>query len=194
MKINILDNVFEFDNTIEDVEINLKKVDEIIDLSQLRLSYITINKVQCYDNFYENIINNLKEIETINIVLKSEEEIINEVCQSIFNYLKSGIPQLEELIDAFYLKDGAELWNRFVTFLDGLESIVEKVHFLLENFRESSAFKILGETETFLSSYIKELGKAIEIDDRVFISDLIMYEIKPILENLYNELKITFSE
>lgn len=60
MKINILDNVFEFDNTIEDVEINLKKVDEIIDLSQLRLSYITINKVQCYDNFYENIINNLK--------------------------------------------------------------------------------------------------------------------------------------
>lgn len=81
-----------------------------------------------------------------------------------------------------------------MTFLDGLESIVEKVHFLLENFRESSAFKILGETETFLSSYIKELGKAIEIDDRVFISDLIMYEIKPILENLYNELKITFSE
>lgn len=193
MKIKILEEIIEIENEQYEIEKVFDNINEIITKSGLNLTEIKIDGIDFYENYNEYIMSNLENIQIIEINLKTTKEIINENLETIISYLERIFPELDLLVDDIYIEFSKELWEKFSQIFDGLEFILKILDILLKNkelYDEVDKYSFIKQE---IETEIKHLSEAFEIDDRVYISDIIIYEIKFTLEKLYKEICITLN-
>lgn len=188
MRVKVLDNIFEIKNKKTDIDEIFIKIDEFISDLNLQLKDIKVNGLTIYKDYYNYVINNLDNIDIMEINTELSKEFMFNLFKSTESYLENVIPELELLIENMYRGFNKEVWNKFIELFDGLDSIVNVVEILSDD-KQYNDFKRYSLMKEKLSMGIKNLSKAMEVDDRVWISDVIIYEIKVLFQELYIEIK-----
>ncbi|EET88878.1 hypothetical protein CcarbDRAFT_0701 [Clostridium carboxidivorans P7] len=158
------------------------------------MSGIKVNGIDIENDYNKYITDNLNIIDIIEIVLKTPKEIIDDYLKSTVIYLERMLPKLELLVDDIYLGFSKDLWGKFADFFEGLESITRILEMLCDNKKLYHGIDNCIIIKKKLSEEIKNLSEAFKIEDRVYISDLIIYEIKVTLESLYKEINIILNK
>jgi hypothetical protein len=191
MKIKILGNVIEINNELSEIESAFENLNETIIKSGLNFAEMIIDGSTFYEDYDQYILDNLNNIQLINVILKSTKEILDENLETTLNYLERLFPELDLLVNNIYVEFNKELWTKFSQFFEGLESIMKTLELLLKNselYNNADRYNLIKQE---VDKEIKNLSEAFEIDDRIYISDTIIYEIKPTLEKLYLEIRST---
>lgn len=188
MRIKILNDIIEIENTKNNLEEAIVTINEIINKSGMILSSIKINTVEIYNDFYECLIDNLDTIEEVDIFLKSKNALIKDSLNSIEEYLERIFVKTDFLIDKLYTEVDVEFWDVFEQYLEGLQSILKILEGVRRNADNIVNFEVFVTIETSIIKIITNLNTSIENGDRTHMIDIIKYELERELKKLNSEI------
>lgn len=188
MRIKILNDIIEIENTKNNLEEAIVTINEIINKSGMILSSIKINTVEIYNDFYECLIDNLDTIEEVDIFLKSKNALIKDSLNSIEEYLERIFLKTDFLIDKLYTEVDVEFWDVFEQYLEGLQSILKILEGVRRNADNIVNFEVFITIETSIIKIITNLNTSIENGDRTNMIDIIKYELERELKKLNSEI------
>ena len=135
-------------------------------------------------NYSNNEIKALYPIDKLEVYAKNTKELINESLSTAEEYLPKLISGIDEIIDKF--SKGSD-WEGYKMLSESLEGF-QWLNSLLMNLKSVDIDE--KKLEKFITDWQKNLQKlqnAMENQDLILISDLLEYELLPILKN-YLEL------
>lgn len=195
MKVYIVDQVLEYENSTKKVQEILSKIDEIIKNSRLILSHLDVNGIIVYSNFHEYILENIHSIDEIHVKTQTHKQMIGEIILSTFDYVDNAIPQIKVLSDEFYATPTESTWTKMSDFLEGIQWIISAFRSIDEQknldglLEDYEIWNIYAKDIFSLKEIIEEFEEILENNDIVSIADILAYEIEPIFklmkENLY---------
>lgn len=175
MHIYVLDQQFSCENTISEVETIFKQVLGM----NIQIDFLEVDEVKIDEKYNEYITEHLSEIKNIRIHVKKIEEVIHDMITSVQEYVVRAIPEIDKLVDQFYLEVTPETWNSFSQLLEGIQYIVNSLEVInqhLEMFSEPNLFSVAKDNLTLRITLLQD---ALESKDRVWLSDVLLYEIIP---------------
>ncbi|MBM7540028.1 hypothetical protein [Amphibacillus cookii] len=178
-----------FENHIESVTPLIKWIEEVVNESDKHFSHLLIDDQEVHEQFDLVISDKITEIEKIEVVLKTESELLNELYLSGEAYLIRALPEIEKLTEKFYQTPDQEAWG-------GLEQLIEGITWLdqlYEAIDQARKQPLNWDKFTFIYTKLRmelvNLEDAIKMRDQTLIADIINYEVMPIME----ELKLVFT-
>lgn len=191
MEIRLHDQVFICENEAAAVEQAFEQVFQILtDLNQ-QVSYFKINGEAVYADFDQYIETNLAEIKTIVVYTKTMQELLDDAVGSIQEYAVRAIPAIDKLVDEFYHEVKQETWNRFGQLVEGLQFIMDTINKVQEHQDWFEPAASLIAVKQKIAEKIVLLYSAMESQDRVWICDVLLYEIVPSLQALNTDRNST---
>jgi len=172
------------------VEEIIQKIDELL-ANQYYYSHLIVNGEEIYEELESYLLKSLESIVSIEVVVKTVREFVNEVLIISADYLIGAIPEMTLLADGFYQKPTSENWKIFSEMLEGMLwlnksiDLIDKAKVRPENWNECIQLAVQLQLE------LKNLEEAIENTDNVLIADIIQYELLPIYEALQTEFNTT---
>ncbi|MGV8906026.1 MAG: hypothetical protein ACOH15_05460 [Acetobacterium sp.] len=195
MLIYIQDEVLEFDNDPKIIEQMLTAINEKLDEKELKFSNLIIDEVPIYGDFYNYFAEHIEEISRVEVVLLTITDLVNEAIITANDYISDAIPLLTQLAEEFYQRPNKETWTK-------LNDLVEGAQWIIESLAQINTIKnlssIVSDYETWnecvqgvskLSAIIPKLESANIANDFISIGDLLMNEIMPIFERLFDKLQ-----
>ncbi|WP_066192283.1 MULTISPECIES: hypothetical protein [Gracilibacillus] len=148
------------------------------------INQVTINAQDVYDDFEAYLEQHWQSIEYIKVITQSKKQFINDTLLTAENYLDNAVDLVQELSNNFYQKPGAEDWNQFQYFTEGI-TWFSNILVTIDSLKERpNNWKCYVDQYHKLEDGIKELAEAVEADDETLIADIIQYEMIPIYQNL----------
>ena len=184
MKIKLMDKVFTCDNRIPAVEETFNQINKLLADTRQVLNCLIIDNREIEEDYSQYIIDNLKEIDTIEIKVQSRQELIDDTLASIREYLERAVPEIDKLVDQFYQEVNQNTWQKFAQLMEGLQFIVDTLQVIDRNkdwYHNAVQFVQVSEK---LRRQIVMLQEALESKDRVWLSDVLLYEITPSFQAL----------
>lgn len=181
----------EFDRSIEGINDLIKAIEEYIGTVQDRIfSHLLIDGVAVYDDYWAYLEDNLDNIREIRLEFLTITEYIGELLMSTNDYLVRMIPAVETLADSFYQEVDAGVWKSLDDMLEGIAwlgnsfKIVDglpNLDGIMPNYEKWNQYsKALQE----LQEVLPNMQESLELGDYVLVADIILYEVKPALENM----------
>ena len=178
----------QYENTNESITEIIDDINEFLSLSKgMILSHLLIDGRDVYDDHFQYLMDYVSEISEIEVVVKSQQEVIKELQSSLNEYLDRALPVMKELSDQFYQGESEEAWNNFAELTTGLQWINNALVTLKNFSNEETKDYYLGFINR-LEEVLQELADVVKIKDTVTIADLIQYEIIEILTELKEEV------
>ncbi len=153
-------------------------------------SHLVIDGIEVYDDYVGFIENNLNDIRDISMEFLTITEYVAGILNSYKEYLERAVPALEPLADAFYREADAAAWQQLDDMLEGIAWLTE-TFMMIDSLPNLAGIMKDYERWNFYSQAIRELQAAVsglreplESSDYVAAADIILYEIKPALENM----------
>jgi len=150
------------------------------------LSHLVIDQQKVYTDFENYIELNKEEINEIEIISLTYEEMTYQILISIDEYLTRMLPNLEEVIEENYGDLSNAFWTHMTDFGEGMNFIISFVGNLKE--LNPQIYTIFENNVVLLTNGFKELVTSFENKDATFSFDILSYEIKPILEALQSDI------
>ena len=195
MKIHILDKTLEYENNIDILDTMFNEVNNIVGGTSLIFSHLIIDGVIVYDDYYDYLLDNIKDIEEIIIVVKTAKKISEEVLLSTIDYLDRAIPEIEMLSNEFYKTPSKGTWQNLMDLIEGIGWIMDTFLSIDSN----------GELKDIVNSYeewnlyakdIYSLGEPmvgfeeiLENNDFISTADILSYEIVPLFKEMKEKLE-----
>lgn len=183
MIFELLNKKVEYNNEPASVQKIMDSLDEFANSPDYVLNSIIINNIEIYEDYYNCLMKNIDEVQTVEVILLSSEEYIGYIFATINEYVNGALSEIRKLADDFYKGASDDVWHSFQQFLEGMEWIVSVSDVAAEKKSDCDLnlyFKIIND----LKEKLLELGEAITASDLVLAADLINYEIIDVLENL----------
>lgn len=169
-----------------------KKIEEV----KMLVDELTTRHKGKIIQFYANgkLINNLNQISDkaiVNCVLKEPQELVLEGIKDGISYLPRLISGLEDVAISFQEGNIGKGIETFLDAMDGLEWLNHILHGIEYYYLGSNAMDT-GKYQSILDfrNNLKLLTEAWENQDYIYISDILLYEIVPVLENI----KVSFKD
>lgn len=184
MKLLLLDETYTYNNDEESIDKMFGEILEKISETDLQFSHLVIDGEEVYENYGEYILERLNEVDTVEVVLKTVKELINETLLSTESYIKRAIPEIETIVDEFYQNPSQQTWEKLKQLIEGIQWIAQVI-LSIDQFEEK-----LANWEDYLTNLatlqneLPNLLEALQNQDTVLIGDIIQYEILPIFETL----------
>lgn len=184
MKLLLLDETYTYNNDEESIDKMFGEILEKIGETDLQFSHLVIDGEEVYENFEEYILERLNEVDTVEVVLKTVKELINETLLSTESYIKRAIPEIETIVDEFYQNPSQQTWDKLKQLIEGIQWIAQVI-LSIDQFEEKLANwdEYLTNLAT-LQNELPNLLEALQNQDTVLIGDIIQYEILPNFETL----------
>ena len=195
MKVMILDKIFEYRNDKKIIDEVLKQVDKEIADFNVMLSHFDIDGKDIYYDFYDYILDHIKEIKEIHVITKTTKEMHNEILLSTLDYIIRAIPEIEILSNEFYKSSDGNRWNKLIDLFEGINWIITT---FIEIDSNINIQNILGNYEKwndyvqdvyYLKDVMKELEYIVKSNDLVSIADILSYEINSLFSNMKQKLE-----
>ncbi|HWR45772.1 hypothetical protein [Sporomusa sp.] len=190
MQIKILDKVYECENQIAAVGTIFDQVQQLLTQSNTSLSSFEIDGVELYSDYDQYIIEHIENIKIIVINVKTLKELMDDTLNSIQEYIIRAIPEIDKMVDEFYQGVSQNTWDKFSQLLEGLQFIINSLNTIGDNqdwYYNASQFELVKQN---LLRQIIMLQQAMESQDRVKLSDALLYEIIPSFKALAKEISI----
>lgn len=190
MQIKIMDKVYECENQIVAIENIFSQVNELLIQTKLNLSSIVIDDTELFDDYDQYIVDHIEGIRTITINVKTLKELMDDTLITIQEYLLRAVPEIDKIVDEFYHEVTQNTWDKFAQLLEGLQFITDSLATISENqewYYNASQFNLIKQN---ILRQIVMLQEAMEIQDRVKLSDVLLYEITPSFQALNKEITV----
>lgn len=191
MKLLLLDETYTYNNDEESIDKMFGEILEKISETDLQFSHLVIDGEEVYENYGEYILERLNEVDTVEVVLKTVKELINETLLSTESYIKRAIPEIETIVDEFYQNPSQQTWEKLKQLIEGIQWIAQVI-LSIDQFEEK-----LANWEDYLTNLatlqneLPNLLEALQNQDALLIADVIQYEILPIFELLQKNVTET---
>lgn len=123
------------------------------------------------------------------------ENLIQETLGSTYDYIKSGIEELNILADEFYQVPDEKTWIKLTNLFEGIQWIIktlaqiDAIKNLDEIINDYGIWNQYVQSVTELNQIIPEIEKAMIDQDKILIGDILLYEIKPVFEKMHAKLR-----
>ncbi|AET70308.1 hypothetical protein Desor_4907 [Desulfosporosinus orientis DSM 765] len=187
MRIEVLDKVYECENDISAVEEVFNLVNDLLAESNQNFRCLEVDGLELNQDFDQYIVENIKEIKTIVVKVKTLQELLKDTFISVKEYSDRVIPEIDKLVDEFYQEVSSATWERFEQLLEGLQYVIDTLD-VINKHQDEFANNQLPTIRQNLLKRIVMLQDALESQDRVRISDVLLYEIIPSFKSLSWEI------
>lgn len=193
MKLTILDQVHTFDSGANGTEKIIEKINSTTSEKALFFSHLVIDGQEVYDDHEEYMLAKKGEIKEIEAIVKTVQELIDDVLVSLDDYTNRAIPEIKALVHEFYQTPSENAWLTLTYLLDGVDWIyqslkkIDQLKHSIVNWGEFVKSIAVFEME------LPNLMEAIENKDSILIADIIQYEILPQFEIINGETKKNFA-
>ncbi|MDF2636807.1 MAG: hypothetical protein K0R78_3681 [Pelosinus sp.] len=190
MQIKILDKVYECENQIDAVGTIFDQIQQLLTQSNTSLSSFEIDGVELYSEYDQYIIDHIDSIKIIVINVKTLKELMDDTLNSIQEYTIKAIPAIDKMVNEFYQGVSQDTWDKFSQLLEGLQFIIDSLNTIGDNqdwYYNASQFEVVKQK---LLRQIVMLQIAMESQDRVKLSDVLIYEIIPSFKALAKEITV----
>jgi len=201
MYIQIQNEVLEFENKLEITQQILNSIDERLIKGNLQFSHLIIDGEDIYDDFYNYISENIKNVEKVEVVVLTLDEMINEMILSSYNYVKNAIPIISKLAEKFYQRLNESTWSELSDLFEGIQWImgsqtqINSINNLDTIVNDYDIWNEYVKEVSKLNNIIPELENAILGKDNILIGDITLYEIVPVFEAMLKKLEfLAFGE
>lgn len=194
MKLFMNNEVYTYENTNDQVNEMFDMINKEAERLNVHISHLMIDDNPIYENHGDYIVENLQSVQRIEVVMRTNLELINDGLVSMESYLQGALPEIDPLIDEFYQNPTEETWHKLDQLLEGIEwlagmiQIIDRYEKKLENWDDY--LKVFASFENELN----ELMNAMENRDNVLIADIIQYEITPLMTDLKTHVSATLDE
>lgn len=190
MRVILLDESFELINENSSIDILFNRINDIIKEKDYVFSHFIVDGVDVYNDFEIYLSDQMESIQTIEVVVKSVEEFINDLLLSAEEYLTNAVPEMKVLADEIYQKPDQtnEKFQQFLTALQWLNQMIETIgqsKYTPQNW--NSYMEITNGLEEELSN----MEEAVFSNDFISVADIINYEIVPLMEMLSESVTTT---
>lgn len=188
MKVHFQNEIREFENTSRGIDELIENINSFIKESGLVFSHLNIDGVNIYADYEDYMLSELRSIDRVTLVLKTIEEVVVELQQSLSEYLERALPVMQGLSEQFYQGESADSWNSLADLMDGLQWIMGALYTLTQSVKGDVKEYYLNVIEK-IESVLQELLEALEAKDAVSIADIIQYEIVDTLAELRHNVQ-----
>lgn len=191
MKIYIENQILEYENSKDEIDKILNKVDVIINNSSKILSHMIIDDYEVYENFYDYFIDNIRVIEKVEVIFLTYNQLVDDILSSTLNYIERTPDIIENLADKFYKNPDKESWNDLTDLLDGIAwifntfSSIDKDTKLKDVVLSYKSWNLYAKEVFALQVALSDFESALSSRDNILIADMLIHEIIPI----FNEMK-----
>lgn len=190
MIIYVENQIFEYENRKDNVDKIIQKIYNIVSNNSKIFSYMIIDGIEVYDNFYEYILDNINVIEKVEVITQTYKELVNSVLVSTINYIERIQSRIEELANSFYKKPSQSSWKDLQDLLDGITWIMNSFAMIdqdnrLRDLVPSYESWNLYAMEVFsLKELLSDFEEALLNKDYVSIADILSYELVSIFKGM----------
>ena len=190
MQIKILDKVYECENQIAALDSIFDQINQLLAQSKTNPSSFEIDGVELFADYDQYIVEHIGDIKTIVIHVKTLKELMDAALISIKEYVMRALPEIDKLVEEFYQGVSQNTWDKFTQVLEGLQFIIDTLSAIEDN-RDwyYNASQILLVKQNLLKQIIL-LQEAMDSQDHVKLSDVLLYEIIPSFEALAKEITV----
>lgn len=200
MKIHILDKVLEYENHIDILDTMFDEVNNIVSGTSLIFSHLIIDGVIVYDDYYDYLLDNIRNIEEVIIIVKTAKKISEEVLLSTIDYLDRSIPEIEMLSNEFYKTPSKESWQKLMDLIEGIRWIMDTFVSIdsngeLENIVNSyEEWNLYAKDVYSLQELMMDFEEILRNNDFISTGDILSYEIVPLFKEMKKKLEKLFLE
>lgn len=184
MQIKILDQEFTCKNEMPAVEQVFEQLSQWLEETGQEVVCLEINGVEVAEDYDQYIADHLNNIEIVVVKVKKLQQVLADTLGSVRAYLARAIPEIDKLVDQFYHEVTPSTWDAFSQLIEGLQFSINSLDALnqhAQGYSNAGQFVLAKEN---LSKKIGMLHAAMESQDRVWLSDVLLYEIVPVLNSL----------
>jgi len=195
MIIYIHDEVLEFANDPKIIEQILTTINEKLDEKELKFSHLIVDETPIYGDYYNYFIEHIENTKKVEVVLLTITDLVNEAIITANDYISNAIPLITQLAEEFYQQPNKETWTKLNDLFEGIQWIIESLT-QIDTIKNLSS--IINNYETWneyvqgvskLSAIIPELERAIIAKDNISIGDMLLYEVMPVFESMFDKLQ-----
>lgn len=191
MELSFKNEVIQYDAqkqpTVEDI---IVQINEWI-RDDYYFSHLVIDGFEIYEHLELCLEEKLTHAQKIEVMARTNTELINDILLSSDEYIKRAIPELNTLFEEFYQNPLKDSWMKFEQMIEGIQWLHQMIR-CINQFKErlQNGTQYI-QIESRLEMEIQHLEEAVENEDNVLIADLIQYEIITIYEALKKEIQLT---
>lgn len=194
MKVHILDKTLEYENNIDTIDTIFDEINNIVKNSSKILSYLIVDSIEVYEDFYDYFLDNIKAIEEVKVIALTYEELVNDILISAIKYIRKAQENIEELSNSFYKSPDKESWEDLSDLLGGVSWIIntfasiDKDPRLKEIVLSYESWNLYAQEVFSLQDLLGDFEESLVNNDNVTIADILLYEILPIFEEMEQKL------
>lgn len=192
MQIILYDQTYSCKNEMAEVEKIFQILSQMLIENGQRIASLEIDGVEVFTNYDLYINDHLESIQIIFIKVITDQELLEDSLLSVKGYLERAVPEIDKLVDQFYHEVTAETWKVFAQLLEGLQYVMGSLGAVSQhedwfhNIRQFALFKAKF-TDTIVM-----LQNAAESQDRIWLCDVLLYEIIPVFKSLSLVIDLNF--
>lgn len=171
-------------NEASSIDYIFEAINSAINDEHLIFTHLNIDGVDVYEDQTEYIANRIKNIETIDAILVTKDEFLNELLLSAETYLAGALPEVKGLSNGYYQGADEETWHKFYQMIEGIQWIVQMADTVNQYVEEDERYIKLVNNAVSLGEILQMLEGALKQADNVLIGDIIQYEIEPLMTNI----------
>lgn len=191
MRIELLYNAYEQENTKESVDKLFESINGILEDGQYVFDFMEIDGNKVYENHYDYFMDNLAGIKEVKVAIISRLELAVNIMASASQYIEGAIPEIRVLSDEFYRGPSQGTWTKLQQLIEGIEWINSGAEVIAGSGKGFDGKSGYVEAASEMRNKLPELEEAIKTSDMILIGDLLSYEIIPILESIRNAAEDT---
>lgn len=184
MQVTVLNETNNFDNKSGVFEQVQTFINNALENSDVYFSHMIIDGVEVYHDFEFYIEDHLSQIENIHVEVRTASEFIQNIVESIQQYVERAFPEIKQLADSFYQSSQSGSWDKLHDLFEAIQWIHESILSIdREKARPSNWDKFLIIASSFETIFPNML-EALEARDTILIADILTYEITPLFQDI----------
>ncbi|QQZ10272.1 hypothetical protein [Heyndrickxia vini] len=191
MQVNILGDTFFYKNP-EELNDILNKINQLTKRKKLIVSHYIIDGTEIFKPLEEFFLEEgFEKTKDVTVVAYTEREYIIHIMKEASDYLDRAIPALSSLNTSLFHNEGNNKWIHFQEFIEGMQWLVSVIHlYKKSDLWDDNCNEYLLILNN-LQDQLKSLLISLEKQDITLLTDIIDYEIIPVLHSLKKQLQIT---
>ena len=194
MKVYIENQILEYENQKNQIDIILKKINEVIENSSKILSHMVIDNIEIYEDYYSYFLDNINVIKKVEVILHTYKELVNDILVSTWEYIQRILSKVEELANNFYKSPDNSDWKDLNDFIGGLSWIIITFTTIDQNSKLKDVvssyedWNLYAQEVFSLQEIFPDFEEALSNNDYILIADILSYEILPMLNQIAEKL------
>lgn len=183
MKIHVENQVLEYENKIENIDVILQEIDRIVSNNSKILIHMVMDGSEVYEDFYDYFLDNIRLIKEVKIISLTYMELVDDIMTSTLNYIESSLHLIEELSKDFYKDPDQDAWNDLNDLLGSLSWIINTFTMIDQDKRlqdivyDYKDWNLYAKQIFLLKDILIDFKRALENGDNITIADILQYEI-----------------